>query len=90
MGEIFKIHSWKTLRFIIARDNDPHTIFLEHTRFGGCRIFGFDGDLYGKQIEVALFHKIRNEKKFSSLQLLKQQIELDAEVARVWLLECMG
>lgn len=53
-------------------------------------IFGFDGDLYGKQIEVALFHKIRNEKKFSSLQLLKQQIELDAEVARVWLLECMG
>ncbi|MCL9775201.1 bifunctional riboflavin kinase/FAD synthetase [Vibrio methylphosphonaticus] len=53
-------------------------------------VFDFEGDLYGKQIEVALLHKIRNEKKFGSLQLLKQQIELDAEVARVWLLQCMG
>jgi riboflavin kinase/FMN adenylyltransferase len=48
-------------------------------------IFDFDGDLYGKQIEVALLHKLRDEQKFDSLQLLKQQIELDVEAARVWL-----
>lgn len=53
-------------------------------------IFDFEGNLYGKQIEVALLHKIRDEKKFESLELLKQQIELDAEVARVWLRQFEG
>ncbi|MFC5076678.1 Riboflavin biosynthesis protein RibF [Vibrio thalassae] len=53
-------------------------------------IFDFEGDLYGKQIEVALLHKIRDEKKFESLELLKQQIELDADVARVWLRQFKG
>jgi riboflavin kinase/FMN adenylyltransferase len=48
-------------------------------------IFDFEGNLYGKQIEVALLHKLRDEQKFDSLQLLKQQIELDVEAARVWL-----
>ncbi|MGR5293881.1 bifunctional riboflavin kinase/FAD synthetase [Vibrio mediterranei] len=53
-------------------------------------IFDFEGNLYGKQIEVALLHKIRDEKKFESLELLKQQIELDADVARVWLRQFKG
>ncbi|MGR5252796.1 bifunctional riboflavin kinase/FAD synthetase [Vibrio astriarenae] len=48
-------------------------------------LFDFHANLYGKQIEVSLLHKLRDEKKFDSFDLLKQQIELDAEVARVWL-----
>jgi riboflavin kinase/FMN adenylyltransferase len=48
-------------------------------------LFDFHANLYGKQIEVSLLHKLRDEKKFDSFDLLKQQIELDAEAARVWL-----
>ncbi|MFH0264514.1 bifunctional riboflavin kinase/FAD synthetase [Vibrio rumoiensis] len=50
-------------------------------------LFDFKQNLYGKQLEVILLHKIRDEQKFDSFDLLKQQIELDAQVARVWLLE---
>ncbi|MCG3731545.1 bifunctional riboflavin kinase/FAD synthetase [Vibrio cincinnatiensis] len=48
-------------------------------------LFNFQGNLYGKQLEVALLHKLRDERKFESFDALKQQIELDAEAARVWL-----
>lgn len=48
-------------------------------------LFDFNADLYGKQIEIVLLSKLRDEKKFESFELLKQQIKLDAEAARVWL-----
>lgn len=48
-------------------------------------LFDFHGNLYGQQLEVVLLHKLRNEHKFESFDALKQQIELDAEAARVWL-----
>lgn len=38
--------------------------------------------LYGKKIEVALVQKIRNEKKFDSVETLKRQIEQDCKTAR--------
>lgn len=53
-------------------------------------LFDFQGNLYGKQLEVALLHKLRNEHKFESFEALKQQIELDAEAARVWLRQLKG
>jgi riboflavin kinase / FMN adenylyltransferase len=48
-------------------------------------LFDLQADLYGKQLEVSLLHKLRSEVKFASFDALKQQIELDAEAARVWL-----
>ncbi|WP_114766170.1 bifunctional riboflavin kinase/FAD synthetase [Vibrio rhodolitus] len=48
-------------------------------------LFDFQGDLYGKQLEIVLLEKLRDEHKFDSFEALKQQIELDAEAARVWL-----
>ncbi|MDW6092000.1 bifunctional riboflavin kinase/FAD synthetase [Vibrio rhizosphaerae] len=53
-------------------------------------LFDFQGNIYGKQLEVALLHKLRGEHKFDSFEALKQQIELDAEAARVWLLQYEG
>lgn len=44
-------------------------------------IIGYDGDLYGKNIEVALVKKIRGEKQFSSLDELSRQIASDRETA---------
>ncbi|KJY76017.1 FMN adenylyltransferase [Vibrio coralliilyticus] len=50
-------------------------------------LFDFQANLYGKQLEIVLLHKLRDEHKFDSFEALKQQIELDAEAARVWLLQ---
>ncbi|GAA3708658.1 bifunctional riboflavin kinase/FAD synthetase [Oceanisphaera sediminis] len=47
-------------------------------------LFDFSGDLYGKQVEVELRHKLRNEQKFASFALLKEQIQRDAAEARQW------
>jgi len=44
-------------------------------------IFDFSGDLYGQTLLVYFFHRIRDEKKFDSLDHLVQQIHLDKKVA---------
>lgn len=48
-------------------------------------LFDFAGDLYGKQLAVALLHFIRPEQKFAGLDALKAQIAADAEAARALL-----
>ncbi len=40
-------------------------------------IFDFDEDLYGKKIQVNIYHRIRDEHKFDSLDALKQQLHED-------------
>jgi len=45
-------------------------------------LFDFSGDLYDKQIDVALIGWIRPEEKFSSIGALTAQMNLDAERAR--------
>lgn len=45
-------------------------------------IFDYEGNLYGKSLEVKLYHFIRAEKKFGSFEELKAQIAVDCEKAR--------
>jgi len=45
-------------------------------------VLDFDGDLYRKHVHVEFMHKIREEKKFESLDALKAYIANDIEVAR--------
>jgi riboflavin kinase/FMN adenylyltransferase len=45
-------------------------------------LFDFDNSLYGEQVGVSFQHKIRDEKKFASLDDLKLQIKTDCEQAR--------
>lgn len=40
-------------------------------------IFEFDRDIYGKAIEITFFKKLRDEQKFSSLDVLKNQLSMD-------------
>lgn len=47
-------------------------------------LFDFNGDLYGQRIFVRFLHKLRDEKKFESIEALKTQILQDMEDARVW------
>lgn len=45
-------------------------------------IFGREGNLYGKRIEVFFMAKLRNEKKFENKEALCRQINLDIRAAR--------
>ncbi|MDR1001832.1 MAG: bifunctional riboflavin kinase/FAD synthetase [Oscillospiraceae bacterium] len=45
-------------------------------------IADFDGDLYGQRVEVFLLKYMRDERKFESLDALKNQIALDAQTSR--------
>lgn len=45
-------------------------------------VFDFDGDLYGRDLDVDFLHFLRGERKFDGLDALKAQIASDAAEAR--------
>lgn len=45
-------------------------------------VFDFDGDLYGKEVEVAFYGFIRGEEKFDSVEMLIDRMHADCETAR--------
>jgi len=45
-------------------------------------LFDFDEDIYGRHVSVEFAHKLRDEKKFDSLDALKTQIAEDGDAAR--------
>ena len=47
-------------------------------------LFDFDGDLYGERLSVEFMMKLRDEKKFESLDALKAAIAADQQAARAW------
>jgi len=56
----------------------PHRLIEVH-------ILDFTGDLYGKDIEVALIQKLRGEQKFPTIESLQAQIAADIAQARLLL-----
>ncbi len=52
-----------------------------------AHLFDFDGDLYGRHIEVEFVAKLRDELKFPDLSTLTGQMQRDAETARSLLSE---
>lgn len=48
-------------------------------------LFDFDQDIYGRHLEVELRLKLRDEKRFESFEALRQQIQIDARIAREFL-----
>ncbi len=51
----------------------------KHDRIIEVNLFDFEGDLYNQPIKVAFLEWLRCEKKFESLQELKEQIAIDKE-----------
>jgi len=47
-----------------------------------AHLFDFDGDLYGRHIEVEFVAKLRDELKFPDLPSLTEQMQRDAQTAR--------
>ena len=61
---------------------------VDDGEFVNCEshIIDYDGDLYGKVIRIDFYEMIREEKKFSSLDELRTQIEKDRKEAEQWLI----
>lgn len=47
-------------------------------------LFDFEGDLYGRHIQVEFHARLREERRFESLDALARQIAEDARRARAW------
>ncbi|WP_067647642.1 bifunctional riboflavin kinase/FAD synthetase [Dokdonella koreensis] len=47
-----------------------------------AHLFDFDGDLYGRRLDVEFVAKLRDEEKFADLDALVRQMDLDAAAAR--------
>jgi riboflavin kinase/FMN adenylyltransferase len=47
-----------------------------------AHLFDFDGDLYGRRIEVEFVARLRDEEKFPDLPTLVAQMHRDADEAR--------
>jgi riboflavin kinase/FMN adenylyltransferase len=45
-------------------------------------LFGFEGDLYGRQMEVSFVKRLRGEEKFSDVDSLVRQIRKDVDEAK--------
>lgn len=45
-------------------------------------LFDFDGDIYGRYLRVALIEYVREDKKFESIEALRDQIAIDCQTAR--------
>lgn len=45
-------------------------------------LFDFNGDLYGRYLRVALIEYVREDKKFESIDALREQIAIDCQTAR--------
>ncbi|MFB9110548.1 bifunctional riboflavin kinase/FAD synthetase [Flavobacterium gyeonganense] len=44
-------------------------------------LFDFDADIYGQKLEISLLKYLREEQKFGSVDLLKEQLNLDKQTA---------
>lgn len=42
-------------------------------------LLGFSGNLYGEEVHLAFFHRLRDEQKFDSLHALRAQMERDVQ-----------
>jgi riboflavin kinase/FMN adenylyltransferase len=63
------------------------TVTNERKRTIEVHIMDFYRDIYGEEIEITFVEKLRDEKKFPSLDALKEQIKKDVERARSILVE---
>lgn len=65
----------------VTNIGDNPTVSSENSLTVETNIIGFGGDIYSKEITVEFLDRIRDEKKFASLEELKNQIKKDVKAA---------
>jgi len=60
----------------------PNPTFGEYARKVEAHLIDFNGDLYGKSIEIDFLERLRSAKKFSGLDELLKQIQVDIDDTR--------
>jgi riboflavin kinase/FMN adenylyltransferase len=58
------------------------TVSVDSERRIEVHIFDFDEDIYGKEVEVIVLDRVREERSFDSMEALKKQISKDEEVCK--------
>ena len=61
----------------------PTVAASRHTLSVEAHLDGFEGDLYGQHLSLTLLHRIRNERKMSSLDELQDQLAADLREVRM-------
>ncbi len=56
--------------------------FGVNTRTVEAHLLDFDGDLYGRELSVSFVERLRDERRFGSVDELVAQIGRDVEIAR--------
>ena len=66
-------------RLVGALHYGPRKTFNDSVELMEIHLLDFEGDLYGKKIEIEVYNKIREVKKFENEEDLKQAIAEDVE-----------
>ena len=73
---------WKGQHFPGVANVGHNPTFGNESLSVEVHLLQFEGDLYGAQLDVAFVSRIRDERKFASVDELKAQIACDVELAR--------
>lgn len=65
---------------------------VENTNEANCEtyIIDFNGDIYGEDVSVEFIQRIRDEKKFENVELLKAQVQNDIKEAKTYFSKISG
>ena len=61
------------------RNEAPAFVNIDPNRLIEVHIPSFKGDLYGHQLEIRFLRFLREEKRFESLEELREQIKADVD-----------
>lgn len=68
----------------------PNPTFGVHTRKVEAHLIDYQGNLYGQQLTLEFVARLRETKKFASIQELQQQLKRDVDQARMVVKEYEG
>lgn len=57
-------------------------VYLKNSPVFEAHFFDFNTDIYDQEIEIMILYKIRENKRFESLEALKDQIQQDVEIVQ--------
>lgn len=85
---VYAVRVWLEGKPLMGAANiGPNPTFGQHARKVEIHVINFNGNLYGRTLEVDFVTRLRTTQKFSSVEALTAQMTLDVQRAKVLLLE---